>query len=213
MNEVIPQLAAAVTAMGPTHEVELAGEWSTSNRKTYGDSSQLGSGDGPFIDVVDAQWRAVLKCAVPMVGMAFMDTPATTFWMKAVAPAVDPAVGISLVAHAGAVSGHASFGANLFEAFVPAVPVAYGEITRLIDCCAVGDAHAFTGSAHVVAAVDDNRFVVLLLPRSLVEVGRKRLWHFRPEFASSLEGSLRIFAKGRAGTLQRATSDRRAGDR
>jgi hypothetical protein len=81
MHELIQQLAAAVNAMGPTHDVELAGAWSTSSRKTYKGVSQQGSAVVPLVEVLDARWRATLKCSVPLVGFAFMDTPTQTSWV------------------------------------------------------------------------------------------------------------------------------------
>jgi hypothetical protein len=204
MNDLIQQLAAAVTAMGPTQDVELAGSWSTSKRKTYKTGSQAGSGACPFVEVLDARWRATLKCAVPIVGFAFMDTPTQTLWVKSIAPAVAPHVEVSLHAHTEFLPGRASFTGSLFDAVVPAVPVACGE--NPIQTCTLGPAHTETGSAHGVARVNGVAFVILLLPKTFVKVGRNRLWHFRPEFASSLDNSLRLFADGRTGTLRRDAS-------
>lgn len=196
MHDLIHQLAASVRTLGPTHDVVLDGAWSTSRRKTYEDASQLGSGMGPFVEVLDARWRATLRCAVPVVGFAFMDTPAQAVWVKSIGPAVDPDLEVLLRAYARSLPGHASFGGRLFDAFVPAVPVACGE--NPADSCTLGQAHTTTGTAHIIAQAGDAAFIMLVLPKSLVKVGRNRLWHFRA--APALEGALLALDK-RTGTL------------
>src|SRR5262245_56795327 len=171
MNELIQQLALAIARMGPTHDVELVGRWSTSKRKTYGDASQLGSGAGPFIDVVDVRWRATLKCAVPLVGLSFMDTPAQTLWVKSVAPEVNPTAEISMHAYAGYLPGCASLAGSLFGEVSASVPVNIGE--NPIDSCSLGTLHTTTATAHYVAEVDGTNFIMLVIPRTFVKIGRK----------------------------------------
>ena len=203
MHEMIQQLATAVSAMEPTRDVEIGGAWSGSTRKTYKDASQQGSGVGPFVEVVDARWRATLKCPVPVVGFAFMDTPVQTFWVKSIGPAVNPEVEVSLHAYAGSLPGRASFAGRLFESVVPAVPVACGE--NAADSCILGPARTTTGAAHIIAQVSDTAFIILVLPKSVAKVGRNRLWHFRTQFAPVLDGELRVFDR-RTGILRRADS-------
>src|SRR5437016_2434537 len=126
MNDLIQQLASAFTAMGRSEIIEMSGGWSTSRRETCQNASQAGSGVGPFVDVVDARWRGTLKCPVPLAGIAFLDTPAQTFWVKALPRATDPDVEVSVHARAGYLPGRASFTGSLFGAVLPAVPFACG---------------------------------------------------------------------------------------
>ncbi|MGH9891350.1 MAG: hypothetical protein ACREA0_05085 [bacterium] len=204
MKEVIQQLAAAVTAAGPSYSVEITGGWSTTRRRTYQHRSQAGTGVGPFVDVIDARWRGVLTCSVPLVGFAFLDTPTQTFWVRSLPPATGPDVEVSVHARAGYLPGRASFAGRLFNGILPAVPFPCGDDPT--KACSLGGATTMTGSAHTVAEVAGTAFLIILVPKNLVKVGRTRLWHFRPEHASSLDDPLRIFTRGRTGTLRRTLS-------
>lgn len=201
MNALIQQLASAFTAMGPPEPVAISGGWSTSRRRTYEHPSQAGSGSGPFVEVVDARWRGTLKCAVPLAGFSFLETPAQTFWVKALPAATDLHVEVSVHARAGFLPGWASFTGDLFGAFLPAVPFACGDDPTA--SCNLGSMTTATGSAHALAEVGGAAFLMIVFPKAFVKVGRKRLWHLRPEHASSLDGPLRSFARGRTGTVGR----------
>ena len=201
MNDLIQQLAFAFTAMGPPEIIEISGKWSTSRRNAYQNPSQAGSGIGLFVEVVDARWCGTLKCAVPLAGFAFLDTPTQTFWVKSLPSAMHPDVEVSLHARAGYLPGRATLTGSLFGAVLPAVPIACGD--DLTKDCNLGSMATGTGSAHALAEVAGAAFVLIVFPKTLVKVGRNRVWHLRSEHASSLEGPLRIFARGRTGTVRR----------
>lgn len=61
-----------------------------------------------------------------------------------------------------------------------------------------------TGRAHQIAEAAEAAFVVVVLPKSLLKVGRNRLWRFREEIAAALPTDLRLFAGRRTGILRHA---------
>ena len=195
MNDLIVELASALAALAPSQTIPISGGWSTSRRKTYANPSQDGTGVGPFVEVVDARWRGTLTCAASLAGLAFLDTPAETFWEKALATGPDPTVELSVHAHAGRLPGRASFTGSLFGAVLPAVPFECGaDPTQAVS---VDSTTVATSSPHTLAEVAGAAIVIVLFPKALVKVGRNRLWHFRSDHAR-----LGVLARGRTGRLQ-----------
>jgi len=200
VNDLILELASALAALGPSQTIPISGAWSTSRRKTYANPSQEGTGVGPFVEVVDARWRGTLTCAASLAGLAFLDTPAETFWVKALATGPNPTVGLSVHARAGHLPGRASFTGSLFGAVLPAVPFECGDDPT--QAFSVDSTTMTTSSPHALAEVAGAALVILVFPKTLVNVGRNRLWHFRPDHASFLDGRLGVLARGRTGTIQ-----------
>jgi hypothetical protein len=200
-HPLIEKLAAAAEAMGAPEAVEISGRWSTSRRKTYKDPGQAGSGAGPFAEVIDARWTGTLQCTVPIAGYAFLVMPTDTFWVKSRPAALNPPVEVSVHCYADNRLGRATFAASLLGAMVPSVPITCGDDPTA--ACTLGGTVTATGRAHEIAAATEASFVILLLPKSLLKVGRNRLWRLRREIASSLPPELRVLVGGRTGVLRR----------
>ena len=201
MPPFIEAFLSPIAAVVPGEPAELRGEWSTSLRRTYENAIQLGSGAGPFVEVIDARWAGTFESSVPLTGIAILYLPSGGYWVKASPATMNPAVQVSLHARAGCVVGQASFAAGLHGAFLPSVPVACGN--DLIAACTFGSTHAVTGRPHLVAEIDGATFIVVLLQGSVLKGGRNRLWHLRDELASSLPTDLhQLLAHGRTGNLR-----------
>src|SRR5262245_65143454 len=95
MHALIRKLAAAIEPLASQETVEISGEWSSSSRKTYTNKSQLGSGSGPFVEILDHRWRGVCECSVPLAGLGFMVTPRATYWIKSPPAVLNPMVEVS----------------------------------------------------------------------------------------------------------------------
>ena len=203
MFSLIQKFASELAAVVPEETVDISGTWSTSRRKTYENPMQTGSGAGPLVEVVDVRWSGTLACAVPVAGIAFLVTPSEIHWVKSAPPTINPSVSVSMHARAGYTPERASFSAGLQGAFLPAVAFACGE--DLIAACTLGQTRIATGRAHLVGEVKGAAFVVLLLPASVLKVGRNRLWRLRDEPLSLLPADLRdLFGRGRTGVLRSA---------
>jgi len=94
------ELDASLAALGPRTPVEITGEWLPVARRAYQRPNQKGSGDGPFVDVVDLRWRGTLACSAPIAGIAFLVTDAELFWSKSAPAEMSMAVDVSLHAYA-----------------------------------------------------------------------------------------------------------------
>ena len=93
-------------------------------------------------------------------------------------------------------------------AVLPGVPVPFAG--NIEGCCKLGHSRFVTGRAHVVATVGDVVFALILLPRTVIKMGRKNLWHLRDELAASLpEGARLVLTTGRTGVLDGGEQTRR----
>ena len=200
MHPLVERLAAELAAVVPREIVAIDGAWSSATRRTYRSPAQQGGGEGPFVEVMDVRWRGIAQCAAPLAGYAFLITPAEAFWVKSSPPQLDPSVEVSLHAWADGRLDRASFVGRLTNAFPPSVAVPCGP--ELVSACTLGSPATVTGRLHLVAAAEGAEFAVLLVPRSVVKVGRNRLWRLRDEVASALSADVRgRFWLGRTGAL------------
>ena len=185
-----------------THKsVRFDGAWSQSLRRTYQGEAQLGTGAGPFRDVTDLHWRGVLTSPDPISGICFLLTAGTLFWAKAPQISEELSVGVSLHAYSEYTAGRATFTANLAGAFLPAVPV--GINGDFAETCTLTRDAVRTGSIARLAEAGSAAFFVLLFPRDVIKVGRKRLWRIRDEVAASLPVDLReLLTRRRTGVVR-----------
>ena len=158
----------------PAEPVEFGGRWTTSSRQAYKSAGQIGSGSGPFVEVVDFRWHGALTSAGPFSGIAFLLTANSLYWAKAPEASLTLPVDISLHAYAEATTEGATFTASLAGAFLPGVPVA-GSVD-LAGACALGPNVLITGRVVCLARTSAAAFFVVLIPRGLLKMGRKRLW-------------------------------------
>jgi hypothetical protein len=194
------ELDASLAGLIPEEPVEFTGEWMRTERRTYKTSGQTGTGDGPFVDVVDQRWRGTLTGTVPIAGIAFLVTNAELFWVKSSPAAAALPVDVSLHAYAGYSPAQATFTAGLGGAGLPGVPVACGP--DLVGSCTLGPRKCTTSKVVELAQVDVTAFAVLLIQRLFLKTGRSRLWRLREELTSSLPPHVReVLTRRRSGSM------------
>jgi hypothetical protein len=159
------------------------------------------AGGEAHVDVVDFYWRGRLSCGSPLAALAFLVTPDAIFWVCAAPVAANPTVEVSVHAREGSLPGRATLMGSILGSRLPGVAFACGEDP--ITTCVLGDASTTTGRAHPLARVLDVSIVFVLVPKSLIEVGRNRLWRFRDDLLSSQSADLGVFAHGRSGRIDR----------
>jgi len=195
-HPLLTRLDAALDGHIPSSVVELRGEWTTAVRRTY---ASAGASKGPVRDVVDARWHGTLAASDVMVGMALLETAGELEWIKAPTAAATLSVDVSLSAYAEFTSDRATFTANLAGGCLPGVSVR--SRADLTAACVIEPAVVTMGHVTCVARTDGAAFHLLLLPRSVVKVGRGRLWRVRDEIASSLPADVRsVLTRGRTGS-------------
>jgi hypothetical protein len=199
MDGLIPRLASLVEKAAPPVEVRVSGEWSQHARKAYRNAPQLGSGEGAYADVVDHRWHGTMTCGSPVVGLAFLVTPDTLYWVRSAPPALEPTVDVSLHAWAEYRQGRATFASGFHGSYLPGVPYECGDDPSAV--CTIAPETSATGRAWKLAEVPGATFVLVLVPRNLVKVGRNRLWRFCDDFAANFPSDLRVLAHGRSGTI------------
>jgi hypothetical protein len=188
-HPVLDQLDIALRDRVPTEPVNFAGEWSNPSRRTYKSEAQLGTGAGPFADVVDFRWRGTLTCAGSIGGIAFLVTTGNLYWVKGVEVSSTLSVDVSLHAYADYRAERATFTAGMAGACLPGIPVAVSSDSE--RPCRVEQGVVMTGQVSCLAQANSAGFFVLLFPRGLLKIGRKRLWHVRDEITSSFPASIR----------------------
>lgn len=196
----LDQLDLSLSGLIPAEPVELRGEWSQASRRTYRSGAQIGTGSGPFVDVVDLRWRGALTCDTAISGIAFLAVADTLYWVKASDASLSLAVGVSLHAYSGYTDQGATFAASLSDTRLPGVPVP-GRVD-LVEACALEPGVLTTGRVARVARASSAAFFVLLMPRSCLRFGRKRLWRLREELAAALpDAGRQLLTHRRTGVL------------
>lgn len=181
--------------------IQLHGEWTTSSRRTYKFEAQVGTGSGPFVEVVDLRWRGALTSAGPISGIGFLLTAQDLYWAKAPEVSLTLPINVSLHAYASHPTDGATFTASLGGAYLPGVPVP--GAADFVGACTLGPDVLTTGRVTCLARMHSAACFVLPLERGLLKVGRKRLWRVRDEIASSLPVDLReLLTHRRAGLVR-----------
>jgi hypothetical protein len=188
LHPVIERIARSLAAIVAPEPIEIRGEWSRSTR-------------GANAEIVDAVWRADLQGAAPVVGLGFLHSRASLYWIKSAPASANDALRVSLTAYADRRVPGATFASGFTKASLPGVPVRGGP--DLENACAIGTARAAAGRPHRVAEIDGTVFAVILLPGAVVKTGRNRLWRLRDELAASLPEDVRtLLTRGRSGSLR-----------
>ncbi len=198
VHPFVDAISSALAGVVPEEPVEVDGDWSSSKRRTYKEESQLGSGEGPYVEVVDHRWHGVIRGTKPLVGIGFLITPRALWWAKSPPRQETLPVDISLTTWAKSPEDGATFTGSVGQSFLPGVPVAFnGDLAG----CALGSLRSATGQAHVVARLEGATFAVITLSADTIKVARNRLWHLRAEFASRIPEAPRgILTRGRTGS-------------
>lgn len=199
-HPILDELDASLAGLVPSEPVAFTGHWVPAARRTYEVARQIGTGSGPFVDVVDWRWRGSLACAVPIAGVAFLVTRTECFWSKSAPPASLLEVDVSFHAHANHSQNLATFAAQIGGAVLPGIPVACERDP--VAVCTLGKSRLMTAHVETLAETAEAAFVVLLFPAQSLKIGRHRLWRFREEFALSLPPRLKdILTRRRSGSI------------
>ncbi len=189
------ELAAAAVARG---QVTVTGDWTSRTRRTYQAAEQLGSGAGPYVEVVDQLWNGRLCGAHPFTGIAFMHTESGLYWAKAAHLSAELGIRVSVHGTKDDTDG-VMFSAGLDDAFLPAVPA-----DRAFDHpseCLLATEVVPLGRVSCVARAGGNAFFVVLFAAYSVKFGRNRLWRLRDPIADRLAPDLReLLTRRRAGS-------------
>lgn len=188
-HPLLEQLGTALEGHIPRLPVTLAGNWLEASRRTCQSEAQLGSRSGPYEDVVDLRWDGGLTADEPIGGIAFLLTDGETYWAKTPHISELLAVDISLHAYADYRTGRATFTARIGGADLPGVPVPI--VRDLSATCTIEKTEMRTGCVSCLARAGATSLWVLLLPRSVLQMGRKRLWHVREKVAAALPSEVR----------------------
>jgi hypothetical protein len=200
-HPLLDQLDSSICDLVPGETVEFGGEWTTSSRQAYKSEAQIGTGSGPFVEVIDFRWRGALTAAGPFSGIALLRTANNLHWAKSPEVSLTLPVDVSLHACAGYTAEGATFTARLAGAFLPGAPVAGSA--DLAGACALGPNVLITGRVTCLARTNSAGFFVLLIPRGLLKMGRKRLWRLRDDVASSLPPDTReLLVHRRTGSIR-----------
>jgi hypothetical protein len=199
-HSFLQHLDSSLTELVPRLRVELQGDWSEKLRRTYESKTQLGSGNGPYMDVIDRWWRGTLNCSSEISGVDFLVTEKCLHWVKSPVASFNLSVSVSLHAYANYMQQHATFTGHLGGAGLPGVPVHVEK--GFEEVCSVRPDTFTTGQVACLAQAGETVFAVLLIPRTLLKFGRNRLWHLRNEIASSLPSDIgNLLSHQRAGSL------------
>ena len=200
-HPLLDQLDSSICDLVPGESVEFAGEWTTSTRRAHKSGTQVGTGSGPFVEVVDCRWRGALTSACPFSGIAFLLTAGSLDWVKAPDVSLSLPVSVSFHAYAGHTAEAVTFTASLAGAFLPGVPVAGSA--DLAGACALGPRVLVMGRVTCLARTNSAAFFVLLIPRGLLKMGRKHLWRLREGVAPSLPPGIReLLVHRRTGSIR-----------
>ena len=198
-------LDSSLGGLIPSEPVEVLGDWSTKTRKAYQSENQRGTGVGPFVEVEDRRWHGTLSCRTTATGILFLLTPNKVYWAKAPTVGLTLSVDVSLHGYVGCASDRATFTAGMGGAGLPGVPVA--APAKLDDVCVPGPTPFSAGRVVTLAHADNAAFVAVVLPGSVVKMGRNHLWRLRDDVASSLPTDLReLLTRRRSGEFDLDTT-------
>lgn len=201
-HPLFDEIDAALADLVPREPVAFRGEWTRSTRRKYRDGSQLGTGSGPFVEIVDWRWRGALESLTPIAGLAFFVTMDALYWGKSAPASLIQPVEVSFAAYADYSPQRASFSANLGNAYLPGVAI--DALADPVSTCTLASAPPTTGKITCLAQVDEAAFLALLVPGRFLRVGRNRLWRLRERFAATLPSNLQLlFTRRRSGTFPR----------
>src|SRR5262245_3419772 len=193
LERFLSPLATVVEA----HEVSLRGEWSTSTERKYAHASQLGTGEGPFVEVANAHWGGVAQGPWPLAGLTFSATIEGVTWSRSERPAASLEISLSARDYK---SGRASFSFGFYGAGLPMQTVP--SRARLLEVCPVREGPLVTGRLRWVCEAQGVNFGLVLLPGPAVKVARVGIWHLRDRLAVALPEPLRqLLTRGRSGFL------------
>jgi hypothetical protein len=161
----------------PPERVALVGSWSRPMRRQYKSPAQLGSGTGPYVNIIDAIWRGTTECRVPVVGIAFLQTADGVYWAKSAPAALAQPIDICIRGYANYAPEYAMLSCGLGDGGLPGIQLRASSDLR--ECCRMGLGETTTGVPYQVCETDAGRFFIVLVQQALARTGRCRLWRLR----------------------------------
>lgn len=192
-------LGLALSDLAPQETLACHGQWSTSSRHVYASTAQLGSGEGPFVEVVDARWSGTLSAPFEFSVIAFLATSGQIFWAKSSTVSTVLPLQVSVTAGEPA-HQTATFTGSAGSASLPAIPIASPRTLEAV--CGAQPRLLTTANVARIAETTEGAFFIAALPRPLLKVGRNHLWRIRDELAPRLPPVIRdVLTRRRAGTI------------
>lgn len=202
-HPIFDELERSLASVLDAQSVVFEGSWQPKTRRSYERVEQAGSGEGPFIDVIDWRWRGTVSSPASISAVAFMAIGGECWWSKSKPPQQSLDVELSLHTYADHLQDRATFNASIGGAFLPGIPVSWkGEPAA---ACRVSDEPLTVGRVVRLAETDEAAFAALILPGEMVTTGRHRLWRIRDRIAAELPAATReLLTRRRSGTLRAA---------
>ena len=202
---LLNELDSSLSEVIASEPVTFAGAWQPPTRRT--DRQPDGRGTEVLVEGIHVQWTGSLTSKVPIVSVGFLLTRDTLFWIKSAPAAVSQPVTVSLSAYADHSLDKATFALDqatfvpsVGGASLPGVPVPC--VDDLSQACTLGVAEQVTGHVCCLASARNVSFLALILPGSVVKVGRNRLWHLRGTLAPLLSLPVRdLLTRRRSGSI------------
>lgn len=199
-HPLLDRLDAALAETVPSATVGVHGDWTSRTRRSYETAAQLGSGLGPYIDVVDYVWVGRLSGATLITGMALLHTESGVHWAKAAHASEELRVQVSLRGYADWDPDRMNFAAGLDDAFPLSGPIE-ARFKHPSDCLVAAEVIP-VGRVVCIARAGGTSFFVVLFARDSVKFGRNRLWRLRDSIADHLPSDLaELLTRRRAGFL------------
>jgi hypothetical protein len=195
-DSMLSELQSSLAVLGPAVPVALDGEWFSSHRH-----ARLDSESGPVVDILDMFWRGTLACPIPFACIAFLRAGDIWTWSKSQPASVTHRIELSVHAYTAHLPHRATFACVVAGARLPSLPISYGtDPASEVTIHTIGH---MTGQVGRVAVARNLELYVGMIPGSVLRVGRKRVWHFRKQYAATLPTQFRqAFESGRTGTLE-----------
>lgn len=113
----------------PAEPVRMSGAWAGKPQRRYASPTQLGTGEGPYVEVVDWRWYGAFESPLPLVGLAFLAAGERVYWVKSEPPGARPSVSFS--AHEWAASDDTvSITGSFHGTVLPSVPFKFAKNRR-----------------------------------------------------------------------------------
>jgi hypothetical protein len=203
---LIDVLQRWLPAAVPPEKVALKGDWSRPKRLQYKSSSQLGSGSGPYVEVLDAVWRGTVECRVPVAGIAFLEAADRVYWVKSAPAVFSQPVEVRVRGGVDYSPDRATFSCGLGQSWLPGMPLTVSGGS--LDGCRIGSGDTTTGVPYQVCQTEAGRFIIVLVQQALARTGRCRLWRLRHRAAVLLPLGLReVFTQRRRGSWESSKFD------
>jgi hypothetical protein len=201
-RQLVEDVASSLRTLMAGETAVFAGAWLPVSRRTYVSPAQHGTGAGPFKEVIDYRWDGAFSSSAPIAGIAFALEPAFTYWVKSSPPSLELPVSIRVAAYADGSDDRCTVTLGLGGSFLPGFPA---PATPGLPALALGAGTHPLGTALSIVQAPSVELCVVLVPGSLVEMGRNRLWRLRDRQAPHVPEPIRtLLTRRRSGRIATA---------